>query len=82
MPKFRKKLMIQFQENTWTDGRTRRTERPYFIGPFWLLPGIQNGLKTKKIKLPQMKFLLKNTNIFKFQQIFMYLSVPFILQNF
>ena len=22
MPKFRKKLMIQFQENTWTDGQT------------------------------------------------------------
>ena len=38
MPKLRKKLMIQFQENAWTDGRTNR---PYFIGPFWLLLGVQ-----------------------------------------
>ena len=30
--------MIQFQENAWTD---RRTDRPYFIGPFLLLPGVQ-----------------------------------------
>ena len=41
-----KKLMIQFQENAWTDGRTRRTERPYFVGPFWLLPGIQKWSKS------------------------------------
>ena len=38
-----RKLMIQFQENTQTDGRTDRTtdrtDRPYFIGPFWLPPG-------------------------------------------
>ena len=41
MPKFRKKLMIQFQENVRTDRRTegqsdRRTGRPYLIGPFRL----------------------------------------------
>ena len=28
MPKFRKKLMIQFQENTWTDGRTEEWPDP------------------------------------------------------
>ena len=38
--------MIQFQENAWTEGRTegqkdRRVNRPYFIGPFQLLPGVQ-----------------------------------------
>ena len=36
--KIQKKLMIQFQENARTDGRT---ERPYFIGPFRLPPGVQ-----------------------------------------
>ena len=36
--KIQKKLMIQFQENARTD---RRTERPYFIGPFRLPPGVQ-----------------------------------------
>ena len=42
MPKFRKKLMIQFQDNSQTDGSTdKRTDRSYFIGPFWLLLGIQ-----------------------------------------
>ena len=36
--------MIQFHENTWTDRRTdRRTERPYFIGPFKLAPGVQKN---------------------------------------
>ena len=29
---------MQFQENARTDGRT---VRPYFIGPFWLPPGVQ-----------------------------------------
>ena len=29
--KFQRKLTIQFQENTWTNGRT---DRPYFIGAF------------------------------------------------
>ena len=38
--------MIQFQENTWTEGRMEgqkdgRTDRPYFIGSFWLPPGVQ-----------------------------------------
>ena len=32
-----KKLMIQFQENAWTEGWTKR---PYFTGPFWLLLGV------------------------------------------
>ena len=39
MSKFRKKLMIQFQENARTDGRT---DRPYFIGHFRLTPGSNN----------------------------------------
>ena len=30
--------MVQFKENAWTDGRTNR---PYFIGPFRLPPGVQ-----------------------------------------
>ena len=38
--------MIQFQENTRTEGQTKgqkdeRMDRPYFIGPFWLPPGVQ-----------------------------------------
>ena len=38
--------MIKFKENAHTDGRTegwkdRRTDRPYFIGPFCLPPGVQ-----------------------------------------
>ena len=38
--------MIQFQENAWTEGwmegwKDRRMDRPYFIGPFRLLPGVQ-----------------------------------------
>ena len=54
MPKFRKKLKIQFQENAQTDGRAdgrmegwkdRRTDRPYFIGPFQLTPGVQKKNK-------------------------------------
>ena len=45
--KFWKKLTIQFQENAWTEGQMEegwkhgRTDRPYFIGPFRLLPGVQ-----------------------------------------
>ena len=39
---------------------------------------VKNGLRTKKIKLPQMNsFSRKATN-----KIFMYLLAPFILQNF
>ena len=30
MPKFRKKLMIQFQENAWREGRMNRT---FLVGP-------------------------------------------------
>ena len=48
--KFQKKLMIQFQENAWTKGQTEeqndgRTDRPYFIGPFRLPPGVQIMMK-------------------------------------
>ena len=41
--------MMQFQENTRTDGRMdgqiegrtdRRTDKPHFIGPFRLLPSV------------------------------------------
>ena len=40
--KFQKKLMCQFWENLQTDRRMeRRTDRPYFIGPFWPRPGVQ-----------------------------------------
>ena len=40
-----KKLIIQFQENAWTDRtkglNSKRMDRPYFTGLFWLLPGIK-----------------------------------------
>ena len=48
--KIQKKLKIQFQENARTDRRTegwkdgrkeRRTDRPNFIGPYRLTPGVQ-----------------------------------------
>ena len=49
MTKFRKKLMIQFQENAWTDGRTDgRTDRPYFIGPFRLMLWSKKKKRKKK----------------------------------
>ena len=33
---------MQFQENAWRDRRMDgRKDRPYFIGPFWLMLGIQ-----------------------------------------
>ena len=38
---------------------------------------VKNGLKAKKIKLPQMIFFLKKTT----NKIFMYLLAPFILRN-
>ena len=36
--------MIQFQENARTGGKAegRKTDRPYFIGPFQLQPGVKN----------------------------------------
>ena len=39
---------------------------------------VKNGLKAKKIKLPQMNFFSRKTT----NKSFMYLSAPFILQNF
>ena len=34
--------MIQSQENAWADGRKdERMDRQYFIGPLWLMPGVQ-----------------------------------------
>ena len=45
MLKFRKKTMIQFQENAWTDGRTDgRMDRHYFMRPFRL------PLRVQKVK--------------------------------
>ena len=42
MLSFRKKLMSQSWENLWTDGRTDgRTDKPYFIEPFRLGPGVR-----------------------------------------
>ena len=38
---------------------------------------VKNGLKAKKIKLPQINFFLKK----KTNKIFMYLLTPFILQH-
>ena len=43
--KIQKKLMIQLKENARTDGSTNgRTDRPCFIGPFQLLPGVQKDV--------------------------------------
>ena len=43
--------MTQFQEIAWTDRRTDcRTDRPYFIGPFWLLPEAQKEGLLKRLK--------------------------------
>ena len=39
---------------------------------------VENELKAKKIKLPQMDFFSRKTT----NKIFMYLLAPFILQNF
>ena len=39
---------------------------------------VRNGLKDKKIKLPQKNFFSQKTT----NKIFMYLLAPFILQNF
>ena len=41
--------MILFQENARMEGqkdrpKDGRTDRPYFIGPFWLPPGVQYRL--------------------------------------
>ena len=40
--------MIQFKENARTGGgmegqKDGKTDRPYFIGPFQLLPGVQKS---------------------------------------
>ena len=40
---------------------------------------VKNGLKAKKIKLPQMSFFYQKTNT---NNIFMYLLAPLVLQNF
>ena len=41
--------MTQFQENTGTDGRMdRRMDKHYFIGPFWLTPGVQKSVRPHK----------------------------------
>ena len=47
--------MIQFKENSQTDKRTDgrtegQTDRPYFIGPFRLPPGVQKTNKDMKAK--------------------------------
>ena len=46
MLSFRKKLMSQFQANLqanrWMDGRT---DKPYFIGPFWPRPAVKKAKK-------------------------------------
>ena len=54
--KFRKKLKIQFQKKKrqpdgQKDGRTEgQTDRPYFVGPFWLSPEIQVSSSQAKAK--------------------------------
>ena len=45
-------VMIQFQENGWRERwmegwKDARTDRPYFIGLFWLLLGAQRGMTLK-----------------------------------
>ena len=48
--KIQKKLMIKFKENAWTDGRMEGwTDRPYFIRPFRLPPGVQKQNKKHSI---------------------------------
>ena len=40
--RIQRKLMIQFHENAQTDEKVEgRKDRNYFIGPFWLPPGLQ-----------------------------------------
>ena len=52
-----KKLMIQFQENTWREGqKDGRTDRPYFIGPFLLPPRVQYTV----VKIMPCLILLKS----------------------
>ena len=58
------KTNVQFQENTWTDGRMgRKTDIPYFIGPFRLPLGVQ------KIKIANLErnLVLRLIPICKFQ---------------
>ena len=54
--------MIQFQENTWTegsmDGRTEGNIKLIFIGSFWLPPRVQI-LGYFLIPKPQYKIFLK-----------------------
>ena len=58
----KKKLMTQSQENLRTDGRTdgTRTDRPYFIGPFWSRLGIQQTLIGLIDQIRKQKFVGKN----------------------
>ena len=54
MLSFRKKLMSQFQANLqanrWMDGRT---DKPYFIGPFWPRPAVKKATKKTTTKKSQ-----------------------------
>ena len=55
------KLMIEFQENARTKGGT---DKPYFIGPFRLPPGVQKYLSQifKKKKKTLTPFICAKTN--------------------
>ena len=56
MPKL--KIMIKFEENAQTGRKDRRTDRPYFIGPFPLPPGVPQVNESQKYH--QMKKYLNN----------------------
>ena len=51
--------MSQSQENLQTDERTEgRMDRPYFIGPFWLPPGVQKKSQTETSMEMQQNFII------------------------
>ena len=73
-----KKLMIQFKKNARTDrrmdgGTEGRSDRPYFIGPFWLLQGVQKSSQTHltgSLGFVQVQDGKSNKGIFPMTQLF------------
>ena len=65
-----KKMMIQFQENTWTKvWKDRRTVRSCFIGPFRLMPRVQKECFTMITKYNVFMTIVKRVQeTFTFRQ--------------